>query len=64
MKAYMTMRDVSLLMNVSQVTVRVWKNRGKLPEPFFDQPASRVTLWKTADILKWAAERDHELQAD
>lgn len=64
MKAFMTYRDISLMMNVSVATLRVWKMRGKLPKPFFDQPEDRVTLWRTADVLKWAAERDDGLPTD
>jgi excisionase family DNA binding protein len=50
----LTVKDVAHLLSVKEKTVREWKAKGDLPEPF---ELGGVIRWERAEILDWLASR-------
>ncbi len=49
------MRDISALCHVRYQTVRMWRLRGKLPQP--DYVVGMSPTWLRSTILRWMAEQ-------
>jgi excisionase family DNA binding protein len=50
----LTVKDVAHLLSVTEKTVREWKAKGDLPEPF---EMGGVIRWERAEVLDWLASR-------
>lgn len=47
-------QEVAELLGVKAVTVRTWRSKGMMPDP--DMIVSRVPIWTSGTIIRWAVQ--------
>lgn len=48
--------EIAAMLEVERRTVNVWKQRGRLPDPF--ATISGTPIWLRADVVAWAKSTD------
>jgi hypothetical protein len=54
---YLSYDDIAKLTRIPVATLRVWRHRGKMPEPDY-MPSGRIPLWTEKTIQGWWKEHD------